>query len=233
MDPHHRDSIAFMRICSGKFDREEFVHHSGSEKKVKLMNSHKLFGQEREVVEDGYPGDIVGLVGYSAFKIGDTLTADPSIAFHEIPTFPPECFAFVHNPTPGKYKAFRKGIETILNEGIVQMLTIRHSLKGPLLTAVGPLQFEVLQYRLQSEYGADSKLENGPWQLAKWVNTEIEYGALKDMLPFGAEVAEDKNGRLVILFPTTWSVKSFQEFHPKIELLNIAPAPGADNPVKV
>lgn len=232
MDPHHRDSIAFMRICSGKFDREAFVHHSGSEKKVKLMNSHKLFGQDREIVEDGYPGDIVGLVGYSALKIGDTLTADPAVTYHEIPTFPPECFAFVHNPNPGKYKAFRKGIETILNEGIVQTLTIRHSLKGPLLTAVGPLQFEVLQYRLESEYGAESRLENGPWQLAKWVNTDLEYSELSDKLPFGAQLAEDKNGRMVILFPTPWAVKSFQEFNPKVELLDIAPAQGSAGQVK-
>lgn len=224
MDPMHRDTIAFMRICSGKFEREMLVSHSGSEKKIKLANSHQMFGRERDIVEEAYAGDIVGLVGYSQLRIGDTLTQDPKIVYHEIPKFPPECFAFVHNPNPGKYKGFRKGMDQLLSEGIVQTLTLKHSLKGPLLTAVGPLQFEVLQYRLESEYGAESQIENGPWQLAKWVDTEIEYGKLENMLPFGAQLAEDKDGRLVILFPTEWSVRSFKEFHPEIELLNIAPS---------
>ncbi len=227
MDPLHRDTIAFMRICSGKFEREMMVHHTGSEKKIKLANSHKLFGQDREIVEEAYPGDIVGLVGYSALRIGDTLTEDSSIVYHEIPKFPPECFAFIQNPNPSKYKAFHKGMEQLLSEGIVQTLQLRHSLKGPLLTAVGPLQFEVMQYRLQSEYGAESRLENGPWQIAKWVENDLTAAALEEMLPFGAGVAEDKDGRNVILFPTEWSMRSFKEFHPEVVLLDIAPASGA------
>lgn len=229
MDPQHRDSIAFMRICSGKFERDMLVHHSGSEKKVKLSNSHQVFGQEREIVEEAYPGDIIGLVGYSIFRIGDTLTQDPAICYHEIPKFPPECFAFISNPNPGKYKAFKKGIEQLLNEGIVQTLQLRNSLRGPLLTAVGPLQFEVLQYRLQSEYGAEARLENGTWQAAKWLAQERDPETLEGMLPFGGQLAQDKDGRLVILFPTEWSVRSFRESHPEIELLDIAPAVQTQN----
>lgn len=224
MDPMHRDSIAFFRICSGKFERDMLVNHTGSNKKIKLTNSHQLFGQERRIVEEGYPGDIVGLVGHSTFKIGDTLSEDPAVIYHEIPKFPPECFAFLQNPNPGKYKAFRKGIDQLLNEGVVRVLTLKHSLKGPLLTAVGPLQFEVLQYRLKSEYGADSQLENGPWQTAKWLSGDTDAAALSDMLPFGAQLADDEEGRLVVLFPTPWALRSFKEFHPKVELLDIAPA---------
>lgn len=223
MDPLHRDSIVFLRICSGKFERDMLVYHSGSEKKVKLTNSHQIFGQEREIVEEGFPGDIVGLVGHSAFKIGDTLTEDPGVAYHEIPTFPPECFAFLQNPNPAKYKAFRKGLEQLLNEGVVRVLTLKHSLKGPLLTAVGPLQFEVLQYRLESEYGAPSQLENGPWQMAKWVTGDGDPVSLNERLPFGAQLAGDAEGRTVILFPTEWALRSFKEFHPEVELLDIAP----------
>jgi peptide chain release factor 3 len=227
MDPQHRDSIAFFRVCSGKFERDMLVHHSGSAKKVKLTNSHQLFGQERHIVEEAYPGDVVGLIGHSAFKIGDTLTEDPSVVYHEIPKFPPECFAFLTNPNPGKYKAFRKGIDQLLNEGVVRILTLKNSLKGPLLTAVGPLQFEVLQYRLESEYGAESQLENGPWQTAKWVAGEADTAALSEMLPYGAQLAEDEQGLLVILFPTEWALRSFKEFHKEVELLDIAPASGA------
>jgi peptide chain release factor 3 len=230
MDPQHRDSIAFLRICSGKFERDMLVTHSGTEKKVKLTNSHQLFGQERHIVEEAYPGDVVGLVGHSAFKIGDTLTQDPAVIYHEIPKFPPECFAFLTNPNPGKYKQFRKGIEQLLNEGVVRSLTLKNSLKGPLLTAVGPLQFEVLQYRLQSEYGAESQLENGPWQTAKWVEGEVDLSKLSEMLPYGAQLAEDDNERLLILFPTEWALRSFKEFHPEVELLDTAPARASAGP---
>ncbi len=223
MDPLHRDRIAFMRICSGKFERDMIVNHSGTKKKVKLTNSHKLFGQEREIVEEGYAGDIVGLIGYDTFRIGDTLSEDPSIVYKEIPKFPPECFAFITNPFPAKYKAFQKGMEQLLSEGVVQSFQLKNSLKGPLLAAVGPLQFEVVQFRLESEYGAQSRIENGPWQLLRWVDPGTRPETLDSMLPFGAQLAEDSAGQTVILFPTKWAVNSFREFHPEIALFELPP----------
>ena len=224
MDPNHRDCIAFMRVCSGKFTREMFVHHAGSEKPIKLANAHKLFGQEREVVEEGYPGDIIGLVGYNALRIGDTLTENPDIAYHEIPRFPPECFSFITNPQPGKFKQFRKGLDQLLSEGIVQAYTLKNSLKGPLLAAVGPLQFEVVQYRLQSEYGAESRLEAAAWTLARWVNPAIVDDSFSEKLPFNAQIATDSAGNTLVLFPNAWSMNYLLEKSPDLQLFELPPS---------
>ncbi len=114
MDPKHRDRIAFIRVCSGKFDRDMTVHHSRSEKKVRLSSSHKLFGNERETVDEAYPGDVIGLVGHDSFGIGDTLTTDPKILYKEIPRFTPEAFSYLHNPNTGKYKQFRQGLDQLV-----------------------------------------------------------------------------------------------------------------------
>ena len=120
MDPKHRDRIAFIRVCSGKFERDMTVHHSRSEKKVRLSSSHKLFGNERETVDEAFPGDVIGLVGHDSFGIGDTLTTDPKILYKEIPRFTPEAFSFLHNPNTGKYKQFRQGLDQLLQEGVIQ-----------------------------------------------------------------------------------------------------------------
>ena len=153
-----------------KFDRDMQVTHSRTGKKVRLSNAHRLFAKERETMEEAWPGDIVGLVGYNDFGIGDTLAEDPRVRYDEIPRFAPECFAFLHNPNTGKFKQFRQGLEQLLQEGVVQLFQFPDAVqKIPLLAAVGPLQFEVVQYRLQSEYGAESRLENAPWECAKWL----------------------------------------------------------------
>ena len=126
MDPKHRDRIAFVRVCSGKFERDMTVLHPRSEKKVRLSSSHKLFGNERETVNEAFPGDIIGLVGHSDFGIGDTLTTDPSIAYKEIPRFTPEAFAFLSNPNTAKFKQFRQGLDQLLQEGVIQALYLRN-----------------------------------------------------------------------------------------------------------
>ena len=160
MDPRHRDRIAFVRVCSGKFERDMAVTHTRTGKKVRLSSSHKLFGRERETVDEAYPGDVIGLVGHAEFRIGDTLTEDPAIVYHEIPRFAPECFAYLQSPSTAQFKRFREGLDQLLQEGVVQSFAVKDSAQRvPLLAAVGPLQFEVVQYRLQSEYGAESRLE--------------------------------------------------------------------------
>ena len=132
---------------------------------------------------------MIGLVGHSEFGIGDTLTAEPGIEFREIPRFPPECFAYLHNPNPGKFKQFRQGLEQLLQEGVVQVFELRDSLqKIPLLAAVGPLQFEVVQYRLESEYGAPSTLEVASWEAFRWLPTGTDAATLK--LPTGCRLAQ-------------------------------------------
>jgi len=114
MDPNHRDRIAFLRVCSGKFERDMVVTHQRTGKQVRLSSSHKLFGQERETVDEAWPGDVIGLVGHDSFGIGDTLTEDRSIAFDEIPRFPPEVFTYIANPNPSDSKKFRAGLEQLL-----------------------------------------------------------------------------------------------------------------------
>lgn len=220
MDPRHRDRIAFIRVCSGKFERDMTVTHPRSGKKVRLSSSHKLFGNERETLNEAYPGDIIGLVGLSDFGIGDTLTTDPTISYREIPRFTPESFAYLHNPNTGKYKQFRQGLDQLLQEGVIQVLHLRNAIiKIPLLAAVGPLQFEVVQFRLESEYGAESRLESAPWTVVRWLPKEFKDPELDALaLPTGAAIAFDMGENPVVLFANEWSANYFQQTNPKVPL---------------
>ncbi len=223
MDPKHRDRIAFLRVCSGKFERDMAVSHSRSEKKVRLSSSHKLFGNERETVDEAYPGDIIGLVGHDSFGIGDTLTTDPGISYHEIPRFTPESFAHLHNPNPAKFKQFRRGLDQLLQEGVIQVLHLRNAAsKIPLLAAVGPLQFEVVQFRLESEYGAASRLESAPWTVVRWLPPELKEADLDALsLPSGARLAHDMGGHPVVLFVNDWSANYFTETNKNVSLSSL------------
>jgi len=220
MDPKHRDRIAFVRICSGKFNRDMTVLHQRTGKTVRLSSSHKLFGQERETVDEAWPGDVIGLVGHDSFGIGDTLTEDRSIVFDEIPRFPPEVFVYISNPNPSDSKKFRAGLEQLLQEGVVQSFSARHGPPGStLLAAVGPLQFEVVQYRLQAEYGAESRLEACPWTLLKWLEP---HPSLKNtsalIVATGVSFGTDKFDQPVALFPNEWTMRYFQEKNPELKL---------------
>ncbi|MBI3849140.1 MAG: GTP-binding protein [Verrucomicrobia bacterium] len=225
MDPKHRDRIVFVRVCSGKFERDMTVHHSRSEKKVRLSSSHKLFGNERETVDEAWPGDVIGLVGHDSFGIGDTLTTDPKILYKEIPRFTPEAFAHLHNPNTAKFKQFRQGLEQLLQEGVIQALYLRNSsVKTPLLAAVGPLQFEVVQFRLESEYGAVSRLESAPWTVVRWLPPDLKEDDLDALsLPTGAKLAYDIGKNPVALFQNEWSANYFSETN-KLVPLSALPA---------
>ena len=220
MDPKHRDRIAFIRVCSGKFERDMTVLHPRSSKKVRLSSSHKLFGNDRETVDEAFPGDIIGLVGLPDFGIGDTLTTDSSIIYKEIPRFTPEAFSYLHNPNTGKFKQFRQGLEQLLQEGVIQALYLRNAAsKIPLLAAVGPLQFEVVQYRLETEYGAESRLEAAPFTVVRWLPpgmTEDELDALS--LPTGSRIAYDLGNNPVILFQNEWAADYFPQTNANVPL---------------
>jgi peptide chain release factor 3 len=213
MDPKHRDRIAFVRVCSGKFERDMTVFHSRSAKKVRLSSSHKIFGNERETVDEAYPGDVIGLVGHDSFGIGDTLTTDPSILYNEIPRFTPEAFSYLHNPNTAKFKQFRQGLDQLLQEGVIQALYLRNSaVKTPLLAAVGPLQFEVAQFRLENEYGAVSRLEAAPWTVVRWLPADMKDDDLDAIsLPTGARLAYDVGKNHVVLFESEWSANYFSQ----------------------
>lgn len=223
MDPRHRDRIAFMRICSGKFTRDMQAFHTRTNKKIRLSNSQKLFGQDRETVDEAVAGDIVGFVGNSIFGIGDTITEDPKIVYNEIPKFAPEHFVFIHNPVPANYKKFRDGLDQLLQEGVIQVCYLKGShAKVPILGAVGPLQFEVVQYRLESEYGAPSRLEQTNWKVLRWISPQHSEEELSSLvMPAGAALAFDNEERPVILLTSEWSYNYFKEKYPKIILSDI------------
>ena len=225
MDPRHRDRIAFLRVCSGKFERDMSVTHVQGNRKVRLSSSHKLFGNERETVDEAYPGDVIGLVGHDGFGIGDTLTTDTSITYKEIPRFTPETFAYLHNPNTAKYKQFRQGLDQLLQEGVIQVLHLANSAsKVPLLAAVGPLQFEVTQYRLQAEYGAESRLEQAPWTVVRWLPTEMKEPELDALsLPTGARLAFDHEQHPVVLFSNDWSANYFTQTNKGVSLAMLPP----------
>ena len=219
MDPKHRDRIAFIRVVSGRFEREMSVVHVQSGKKIRLSSAQKLFGQERETVEEGEAGDVIGIIGHDILQIGDTLAEDRTIRFSEIPQFPPEVFAYLTNPQPGNSKKYRLGVDQLLKEGVVQQMEIgTGQVKTPILAAVGPLQFEVVQYRLKSEYGAESRLEKARWQHVRWwrKNGSPE-GWMPDLLSDSTH-GIDNAGRPVIFFSDEWSIRNFQKRLPEVEL---------------
>ena len=220
MDPRHRDRVAFLRVCSGKFTRDMTATHAQSGKSVRLSNASKLFGRDRETVDEAYPGDIVGFVGQSLLGIGDTLAEDPAVLYNEIPRFPPECFAILNNPNPSKFKRFREGLEQLLQEGVVQGFRVRNaSQQVPILAAVGPLQFEVFQYRLESEYGAEARLDPTELKFARWIHPSADTSLLTPgTLPTGALLADDSRGQGVILFPGEWALSYFTDKHPEVLL---------------
>lgn len=222
MNPKHRDKVAFVRVCSGKFTRDMNVYLGGTNKIIRLSNSNKLFGQERETMDEAYPGDIVGIVGHQDFKIGDTLTENQDIVYNEIPKFPPECFTYLYNPSPSNYKPFRDGLSQLFLEGIVQQFTIDKESQStsPLLGAVGPLQFEVTQYRLESEYSITTKLETCPWQFVRWIKDEDYEKLSQPDIHLGSNVklGADSEERHVIFFPTKWAMHYFMQTNKDIEL---------------
>jgi peptide chain release factor 3 len=221
MDPHHRDQIAFLRVCSGTFLRDMKVFHPRTGKTLRLASSHRVFGRDRETVDEAFPGDVIGLVGHGSFGIGDTLTEDEGLTYEPLPQFPPECFALLHNPVSSTYKRFRTGLEHLLQEGAVQAFSLKDATQNvPLLGAVGILQFEVLQYRLENEYGATSRLEPMSWRVIRWVASEdAGHEALQDSkLPMGCRIATDASGRTVVLFNTDWELKYFSDKYPAIHL---------------
>ena len=209
MDPNHRDRVAFIRVVSGKFERDMTARHVQSGKTVRLSNSSKLFGRERETVDVAYGGDIVGIVGANYLAIGDTLGSRPDIVYDEIPHFPAECFAFLHNPSPSNFKRFRTGLAQLLQEGVVHSFELEHGPRNaPLLAAVGPLQFDIVRYRLETEYGAASRLESAPWERARWARFDaVDRDRIKTAA--GVAWARDAEGRPVLLFPNEWHIDYF------------------------
>ncbi|MDT8272176.1 MAG: peptide chain release factor 3 [Desulfomonilia bacterium] len=224
MDPNHRDRIVFIRVVSGRFTRDMTVTHVPTGKKVRLSNSNKMFGRDRETLDQAFPGDVIGIAGAKVLSIGDTLSEDPTILFDEIPRFPPECFAFLHNDVPSNHKRFRDGLNQLLAEKVVHAFDLPDAAQRiPLLAAVGPLQFEIVQYRLASEYGAPSRIEEASWTMARWIRvggSDLE----SLMLPSGVRIGRDGSGLPALLFPSQWHVNYFQQHNTEVELSAYPPS---------
>ncbi len=222
LDPRHRDRIYFIRIVSGRFERDMMVQNPRTKQRVCLANSQRLFGRDRSTVDEAFAGDVVGIVGNYNLRIGDTLTETAGIVFDETPAFVPECFAHLHSSTPAQYKRFREGMEQLLQEGVVQQFHQPQSVQRiPLLGAVGPLQFEVVQYRLLAEYKAESRIENAPYTLIRWIRQrEGEATPSGGVIPCpDALLANDELDRPVVLFADIWAERVFAKRNASLELL--------------
>jgi len=223
MNPRHRDRAVFVRIVSGVFERDMQVIEKTSGRKVRLGNARKLFGQDRETLDLAYAGDILALVGNYDFLIGDTLTLDPSIRYDEMPRFTPECFTYVLNNDTANMKRYRSGIEQLLKEGVAQSFDVHGSAQRvPLLGAVGPLQFDVLKARLESEYKVDCRLEESPWKVIQWIRgragpEDSSGDAPEIQLPSGSALGRDQEDQWVALLPAKYLVAILRDRNENFE----------------
>jgi peptide chain release factor 3 len=222
MDPRHRDRIAFVRVCSGKFERDMMVKNGRTGKEVRLARAMRLFADERESVDSAYAGDVVGLANPGAFAIGDTLYDGPAVAFTPIPAFAPEHFSSVRSIDSASYKSFGKGIAQLREEGAVQVFYPLGSTRTePVLAVVGELQFEVAKYRLEAEYNVKTVFSTLPFSLARHVEGDSERIARAQM-PSNAKLVEDWDGRPAALFESEWSLRLAQEWNPDLRFVRFS-----------
>ncbi len=214
LDPKHRDRIAFLRVCSGKFERNKNFKHVRLEKQMKFANPYLFLAQSKEVMEDAYPGDVVGLYDTGNFKIGDTLTEGESFIFKGIPSFSPEIFKELINIDPMKSKQLEKGIQQLTDEGLASLF-VQELGNRKFVGTVGELQFEVLQYRLEHEYGAKCRFEARSIYKACWMSgTEAD---LKDFMKYRQNnIAYDKDNQPVFLAETGFILRMAEEKYPDI-----------------
>jgi peptide chain release factor 3 len=221
MDPDHRDRIAFVRICSGRFLKGSNTTHVRSGKTLRLANSTLLMGKDREEVEEAYPGDVVGLFDPGVFRIGDTVSDEGGFAYAGIPSFSPECFARVEVAAVMKRKALEKGLEQLVQEGAVQLFTEPGGGTASMyLGAMGPLQFDVMTHRLKDEYGVDLSLTPMDFKLARWPQGEFDPEIFR--YSERIRVLEDRDGRPVLLAKGDWDLDRVVQKHPELRLSETA-----------
>jgi peptide chain release factor 3 len=216
LDPKHRDRIAFLRVCSGRFERNKYFHHVRLDKDVRFSNPYSFLARDKSVVEDAYPGDVVGLFDTGNFKIGDTLTEGEDFYFTGIPSFSPEIFKEVVNKDPMKTKQLEKGLLQLTDEGVAQLFT-QFGGNRKIIGCVGELQFEVIQYRLLHEYGASVVFNSLPFYKACWLTSD-DPKKMEDFIRFKhANIANDKDGHLVYLAQSEWFLNTERTNNPGIE----------------
>ncbi|MEE2772175.1 MAG: peptide chain release factor 3 [Bacteroidota bacterium] len=218
MDPKHRDRLAFVKIVSGKFERNKNYLHVRNGKNMKFSSPNAFFAEKKEVVDVSWPGDIVGLHDTGNFKIGDTLTEGEQLMYKGIPSFSPEHFRYINNADPMKSKQLEKGIDQLMDEGVAQLFVLE--LNGrKIIGTVGALQFEVIQYRLEHEYGAKCTYENLNVHKATWVEpADPKNEEFQDFKRVKSKfLAKDKSGQLVFLADSPFSLQMTQQKYPSIK----------------
>jgi peptide chain release factor 3 len=211
MDPRHRDRVAFLRVCSGRFARDMEVWHPRLKRKVRLAPPLRLFGQDREVLDEAYAGDVVGVINPGLFTIGDTVSERPIGTFPPLPRFQPEHFAQLRSAQTDRYKQFLKGLTQIEEEGAIQLFyPVASGRREPILAAVGALQFDVVRARLETEYNVETILEPLSYSAVRWVEGDAaEISNIGSMR--GRMRAEDRHEQPVILFTTSWDLRYAEE----------------------
>jgi len=223
MDPKHRDRVAFVRVCTGKFEKDMTVQHARTGKTVRLSRPQKLFAQDRESIDEAFAGDVIGLNNPGVFAIGDTIYSGKKLEYEGIPCFSPEIFAYLKNPNPSKFKQFQKGITELREEGAVQVMYSTDEFKrDPILAAVGQLQIEVVQFRLANEYNVETTTEPLSYSVARWVHGGWE-ALEKAGRIFNAIAVKDSWNRPVLLFKNDWNLRQIEQDHPELKLNSIAP----------
>lgn len=219
MDPKHRDRLAFVKIVSGKFERNKNYYHVRANKNMKFSSPNAFFADKKEIVDESYAGDIVGLHDTGNFRIGDTLTEGEKLMFKGIPAFSPEHFRYINNADPLKAKQLDKGIDQLMDEGVAQLFTLEMN-NRKIIGTVGALQYEVIQYRLEHEYGAKATYEPISIHKACWVEIDdekseefIEFKRVKQRY-----LARDKQNQLVFLADSAFTIQMTQEKYPSVRL---------------
>jgi peptide chain release factor 3 len=220
MNPAHRDRIAFLRICSGKFERGMSVKHVRLGKEIKLAQPQQFLAQDRDIVDIAYPGDIIGLFDPGIFRIGDSLSQGGDVEFDELPTFSPELFCKVTVKNALKQKQYQKGVDQLTEEGTIQVFRTISGFDETILGVVGQLQFEVFEHRMKSEYGVDIQLHRANYAFARWlVDDKIDASKFR----INSTLVKDKKGNFVALFENEYALRMAIEKNPTAQFLEIAP----------
>lgn len=216
LDPNHRDRIAFLRICSGKFERNKFYKHVRLEKNLKFSNPTSFMAQDKSVIEEAFPGDVIGLYDTGNFKIGDTITEGDDFQYKGIPSFSPEIFRELENKDPMKSKQLDKGIRQLTDEGVAQLFTMQPG-NRKIVGTVGVLQFEVIQYRLEHEYGAKCQFNQKNYHKACWLTSDNKE-QLEDFIRVKANyIATDKDDNPVFLAESPFLLQMAEQEYPDIQ----------------
>lgn len=216
LDPNHRDRIAFLRVCSGKFERNKFYWHTRLDKKVRFANPTSFMANEKTLIEEAYPGDVIGLFDSGIFKIGDTLTEGEALHYKGIPSFSPEIFKEVENRDPFKTKQLEKGIQQLTEEGVAQLFTQQLGSRKVIGT-VGELQFDVIKFRIEHEYGAKCDFRPLNFTKAFWITADTEANLDQFIRNRSSNIVYDKENRPVYLSESDWMMNMLKQTFPAIQ----------------